>query len=427
MDVDKDFQGVAAEIYTAEQRNTDDEDSAMSVAFEAGEPQDEPSSSITSVEVDESDEFEDSETDLYLLNLSVTIAEIEGEEIEEEFNDALVEIEGIKSFPCEKCDKVCKSKGGLTRHVNSKHGQVPAEQSLLLKSFSLETVASIIEAIKSKITEEKLYGTEMSNGIKTATATKALYDALYPLFATFCRKKNQDKLVESFFALIPRSCDLLNCKDYRAANLIMIHIPDHLVGFYHTSNRAYTGETEASNIKKLDPAERGPLAYVAGYVVSKLFQKSKRKAGNQNQDLQSLLQSMKSIDQSTSFISARSRGGLVNPSTDLVGILEEAEYLFRKQVSDSPQGTLRKIPTDTICSNALKSPVVKSLWDNIVMSAGVDHSSSTQKLCLENVIKLYLRVRSFSYARDYLTKHKIKEKQLKKKALRKDLKQYSTK
>ena len=67
MDVDKDFQG-------------DDEDSAMSVAFEAGEPQDEPSSSITSVEVDESDEFEDSETDLYLLNLSVTIAEIEGEE-----------------------------------------------------------------------------------------------------------------------------------------------------------------------------------------------------------------------------------------------------------------------------------------------------------------------------------------------------------
>jgi hypothetical protein len=68
MDVDKDFQGVAAEISTAEQRNTDDEDSAMSVAFEAGEPQDEPSGSITSVEVDESDEFEDSETDLVRVN-----------------------------------------------------------------------------------------------------------------------------------------------------------------------------------------------------------------------------------------------------------------------------------------------------------------------------------------------------------------------
>ena len=203
----------------------------------------------------------------------------------------------------------------------------------------------------------------------------------------------------------------------------MIHIPDHLVGFYHTISKTHSGETEASTIKKLDPAERGPLAYVAGYVVSKLFQKSKRKAGNQNEELQSLLQSMKSVDQSSSFISAHSRGGLVNPSIYLLGILEEAKYLFREQVSGSIQGTLRKIPTDVICHNALESPVVKSLWANIVISAGVDHSSSTQKLCLENVIKLYLRVRLFSYARDYLNKQKIKEKQLKKKALRKDLKQ----
>ena len=204
----------------------------------------------------------------------------------------------------------------------------------------------------------------------------------------------------------------------------MIHIPDHLVGFYHTSSREHTGETEASKIKKLDPAERGPLAYVAGYVVSKLFQKSKRKSGDQNEELQPLLQSMKSIDQSN-FRRDQSRGGLVNPSTDLLGILEEAEYLFRKQVSDSTQGTLRKICTDTICNNTLQLPVVQSLWDNIVMSLRVDHSSSTQKLCLENVIKLYLRVRSFSYARDYLTKYKIEEKLLKKKALRKDLKQSS--
>ena len=106
----------------------------------------------------------------------------------------------------------------------------------------------------------------------------------------------------------------------------MIHMPDHLVGFYHTSRKKHAGETEASEIKKLDPAECGPLAYVAGYVVSKLFQKSKRKS--ENQELQFLLQSKKSIDQSTNFISARLRGGLVNPSTDLLRVLEEAEYLF---------------------------------------------------------------------------------------------------
>jgi hypothetical protein len=43
-------------------------------------------------------------------------------------------------------------------------------------------------------------------------------------------------------------------------------------------------------------------------------------------------------------------------------------------------------------------------------------------LCLENILKLYLRVRSFSYAKDYISKYKIKEKQTKSKSLRKNLK-----
>ena len=131
---------------------------------------------------------------------------------------------------------------------------------------------------------EKLYGPKMSNTVKTATTTDALFDALYPLFATFCKKKNQDKLVESFFALIRKSCDLLNCKDYKASNLIMIHIPDHLVGFYRTIRKENIAETETSEIKKI----------------------------------------------------------LTQPSGVLVGILEKAKYLFQKQVSDSTQGTKKQ-------------------------------------------------------------------------------------
>jgi hypothetical protein len=57
---------------------------------------------------------------------------------------------------------------------------------------------------------------------------------------------------------------------------------------------------------------------------------------------------------------------------------------------------------------------------------GVDPSSATQKLCLENTIKLYVKVHSFSYMPlDHLNKYKIKEKQTKKKALSNDLKHSS--
>ena len=130
---------------------------------------------------------------------------------------------------------------------------------------------------------------------------------------------------------------------------------------------------------------------------------------------------MNSDDSDNNFILVRSRCGLISPSHHLMGIVEEAEICFRKNVGDGDL-VLRKIPTEAICESTLNSPVVKSLWENIVLESGIEESSCTQKLFMENIVKLYVRVRSFSYARDYISKYKIKEKQTKSKALRKDLK-----
>ena len=266
--------------------------------------------------------------------------------------------------------------------------------------------------------------------MKTASASEALFEALLPLYENFHRKKNQDKLLEDFYELIPRSCELLNCEDFRVTNLIMIHVPDHLVGFYNVSQVADTGESKSTPVAvqamQINPAERGPLSYIGGYVVSKLFKNNKGKSRPENKELQELLHNMKCSNQSNSFISARTRGGLVTPCDDLVGILEEAEVFFRTEV-DKSKLVLRNIPTAQISFLTLNSPKVKSLWDNIVVASGIPSTSSTAKLCLENVVKLYLKVRSFSHAKDYVQKYKIKEKEVRKRALRKDMKQSSDK
>ena len=133
---------------------------------------------------------------------------------------------------------------------------------------------------------------------------------------------------------------------------------------------------------------------------------------HKNEELQMLLQNMKSSNELNSFISAGTSGGLVTPCDDLVGIIEEAEVLFRKEVSQSKL-VLRNIRTDNICFATLESPTVKYLWDIIVTASG-NPTSPTSKLCLEDAVKLYLKVRSFSYAKDYVTKYKIIEKQVKK-------------
>jgi uncharacterized C2H2 Zn-finger protein len=62
--------------------------------------------------------------DILPFNFDVALSVIAGDDetIEEVIAEALCEISGGKSFPCNICEKVCKSKGGLTRHVNFKHG-----------------------------------------------------------------------------------------------------------------------------------------------------------------------------------------------------------------------------------------------------------------------------------------------------------------
>ena len=56
-------------------------------------------------------------------NFDIALSVVEGSEdtIDEEIDDAVKEISGEKAFPCDSCDKICKSKGGLTRHTNAKH------------------------------------------------------------------------------------------------------------------------------------------------------------------------------------------------------------------------------------------------------------------------------------------------------------------
>ncbi len=113
------------------------------------------------------------------------------------------------------------------------------------------------------------------------------------------------------------------------------------------------------------------------------------------------------------YIEACSRGGLVTPSDDLVKLLEFVfsclEILFRQFIGKQPT-VVKSISCDKLCNDALDSPLLKSLWDNILQGCGINISKQANKLCLENIVKLYLRVRSFSYAKDYISKFKIQQK-----------------
>ena len=57
--------------------------------------------------------------DSYNFELCVSVTETETDEVNAEFSVAIAEIDGLKSFPCSQCEKICKSKGGLTRQIRN--------------------------------------------------------------------------------------------------------------------------------------------------------------------------------------------------------------------------------------------------------------------------------------------------------------------
>ena len=83
------------------------------------------------------------------------------------------------------------------------------------------------------------------------------------------------------------------------------------------------------------------------------------------------------------------------------------------------------LPVDTMVNEVLASPHIKSLWCNIIQNCCEQISKECQSLCLENVVKLYITVRSFSFAKDIVNKYKLSQNVQKTKALRKDLKKGS--
>ena len=355
-------------------------------------------------------------------NFEIAMAVLEEDEgdIETDFVEALSEIGGENQFPCDRCDKVCKSKGGLTRHVNSKHRDKGCKASNLdIPALTKDGLCSIVNKIKLNIRNEGYWDQQITSDLENIASNDSLFDAVQPIYQRFCIKRNQDKFLTEFYELIPTSSGILNCGNQPLCSLVMISMTDHLVALFK-SDHNIEQTTSSSSSKPLDLSEheRGPLSYIAGYILAKL---QKQCSSKPNDELQTLLQNMKCPGIENTYVNARSRGGLVTPCKDLVEIVELVEVIFRQFVTNQ-KDLLTKIPCDTLCNDALESPLLKSLWENILQGCNQDLSKQTTKLCLENIIKLYLKVRSFSYAKDYISKFKIKQRAAKSKGLRKELK-----
>ena len=99
-------------------------------------------------------------------------------------------------------------------------------------------------------------------------------------------------------------------------------------------------------------------------------------------------------------------------------LFERPEHYFRGVTSDD---NFQKIDVTSVISRSVHDVEVVSAYNSMLLDSELMINKGVAKDVLHTIIELYVKVRSFSFAKDIIQRHKMNLKQLKSKALRKEI------
>ena len=205
-----------------------------------------------------------------------------------------------------------------------------------------------------------------------------------------------------------------------AATLLSTKVADSMLA--HTKEELFEIHT-CTSLTKLSDIETAGLQYIGGYVLHKLHSKHAiaKNSSLETEQAMSVLKAGKLEDLSAmeqKLNKSVNRGGLWSITRRAQSVFERTEHYFREATSSTD---LKSIPIASVISRSTHDVEVVAAYSTMLRESDLVIDSKLAKDVLHNIINLYVRVRSFSFAKDVIQKHKIKLKQLKSKALRKDI------
>ena len=143
-------------------------------------------------------------------------------------------------------------------------------------------------------------------------------------------------------------------------------------------------------------------------------------ASYQSQQAMSILKAGKeeTVDASQKLVSCLSRGGLWAITKAAEKIFLQAEKYFRSSTCNGP---ILKINIEKIRSESCSDLEIIAAYNTLLVNSELRIDKHVAKDVLQSILDLYIRVRSFSFAKDIVQRYKIQTKQLKDKALHKEI------
>ena len=170
----------------------------------------------------------------------------------------------------------------------------------------------------------------------------------------------------------------------------------------------------------LSDRETAGLQYLGGYVLHNLYKKHGTKKSPESQQAMSILKAGKLEDgcNSQKLVSNLSCGGLWHITKCSQKIFFRTEHHFRQL---SPDGNLQSVNIKGITDKSVTDSELLAYYNLMVSDSELVPATHVIKDVLHSIVHLYVRVRSFSLAKDIIQHHKLRSRQTKYKALHKEI------
>ena len=325
---------------------------------------------------------------------------------------------------CELCQKKCKSKSGLKRHKTAKHKEEHRQDEVEQQrhDFTVQDFISLSTKAQAKILENKVYPQSVRDELISysfnISSSSTEFCEVKKMYERLIKSGNAEKFYSNFYpSIVLNSTKVFEGLSRHAATLLTTKVADCMLA--QTKERFETIITDPP--PKLSERETAGLQYVGGYVPHKLYNMHKNKKSRESEQTASILKAGKVENhndmENQKLTSSLNRGGLWSISKYSQLIFERIEHHFRIVTSRS----LHNIDISIIESRSVCDIQLVSAYDAMLSESELIADKSIAKDALHNIVYLYVKVRCFSFAKDVIQKHKINSKQLKEKALRKEI------
>ena len=365
------------------------------------------------------------------------------EEFESDLNTVIEKIPSSEnpSFPCSHCQKICRSKGGLTRHNNAKHSDVSSDSSTSKTSKHTKKAEEIlhpdqmkkmIEHGVIKLAADECYPesvTDMFKKFRLDNNSENIpgYSLIKPLLESF--DGDLEKFYPKFYKVFTEDSNTFGTTLDRHCSLLLgFELANHVVA--HITGATFQDEvlTLDNSEKKFTDKEMSIIAYLSGYVFGTFyrrirFSKSSTKSTYHQECLSFLIAGKSSETNNPVYkhINLFDRGGLWRVNEDVISIFTVAETYFLSASKKS----INNIDSKSIVAELLKNSLILTNFSKVRSNSQDKITKEIALNLLEDLLMLYIRLRTFSFVKDKVQAFKIRQSKTRSRSLRTTIKQQS--